>query len=196
MAIDQKSYDLMLTGQPIPAEIQDKGAREAASEQLDKIRLCEDSGTEMYTFAMNLGEVFRYYHKDIGIQFPETNQFAFENEAEISSRGLLSRDLSYMIKWGVIEEKGQKQMISIGRRRGRIYALNKMFAPIFGISYRTRGGFNFVIRTELFEQMLSNSMEAQTILSQNRKKRNTDEGKKSSLNSQENPDQMSLFEGE
>lgn len=195
MAIDKKSYDLMLAGQPIPPDVQDRGAREAASEQLDKIRLCEDSGTEMYTFAMNLGEVFRYYHKDIGIQFPETNQFAFENEAEITSRGLLKQDLSYMVKWGVVEEKGQKQMISIGRRRGHIYALNKMFAPIFGISYRTRGGYNFVIKTDVFEQMLSNSMDAQIILNQNKKKHDGSEKQKHLTKNQDISGQMSLFEG-
>ena len=185
MAIDQKNYDRLIAGIPLLPEIQNKGALDAATEQLDKIRLCEDSGTEMYTFAMNVGEVFGYYHRDTGIQFPETNQFAFENEAELSTRSLLKRDLDYMLKWGVIERKGQKQSISIGRRKGNIYILNKMLAPIFGFSYRTRGGYNFVIRTDAFEQMLSNSLDAGVILALNKKKAdNKRVGKTRMLNSE------------
>lgn len=194
MAMDSKSYDALLKGEPIPKEVQDRGARAAASEQLDKIRLCEDSGTAMYTFVMNIGEVFSHYHRDLGIQYPETNQFAFENEAEIKSRHLLKRDLNHMIKWGVIEKKHNLQRISIGRRKGDLYYLNRLLAPIFGISYRTRGGYNFVIKTTTFEQMLSNSMEASSIISQNKKK-----GKQSSdslLAQQTISGQLSFFGGE
>lgn len=170
MAMDDKSYDALLKGNPIPKEVQDRGARTSAAEQLDKIRLCEDSGTAMYTFVMNIGEVFGHYHRDLAIQFPETNQFAFENEYEISSRHLLKRDLNNMVKWGVIEKKHNIQRISIGRRKGDLYYLNRLLAPIFGISYRTRGGYNFVIKTNIFEQMLSSSMEASSIIAQNKKR--------------------------
>ena len=194
MAIDKNGYDELLAGRPLPIDIQNQGALEAASEQLDKIRLCEDSGAEMYTFVMNIGDVFRYYHCDTGITFPETNQFAFENEAELYSRHLLKRDLDYMLKWGVVEKKGQRQRISIGKRKGNIYVLNKLFAPFFEISYRTRGGYNFVIKTETFEQMLSNSMDAQDIISVN-KKRLTREKKETT--GKQNPNgQMCLFEEE
>lgn len=196
MEMDQKSYDTLLKGKSIPAEIQDRGARDAASEQLDKIRLCEDSGTEMYTFVMNIGEVFSLYHRNTTIHFPETNQFAFENEAEVEGRDLLKRNLKYMLKWGVIEKKHNKQRISIGRRKGNLYYLNRLLAPIFGISYRTRGGYNFVITTDVFERMLSNSMDATTIISQNKKKKpgkgNTQDrfAQKEALDGQ-----ISLFEG-
>ena len=170
MAFDKRSYNYLLSGKPIPAETQDFGAREAASEHLDKIRLCEDSGTEMYTFSMNVGEVFGYYHRNVALQFPETNQFAFENEADINKHALLNRYLGYMIKWGVIEKKTNMQHISIGRRKGTLYSLNRMLSPIFGISYRTRGGYNFVIRAETFERMLSTSMEAEELISLNKTK--------------------------
>ena len=99
-----------------------------------------------------------------------------------------------MIKWGVIEKKHNLQRISIGRRKGDLYYLNRLLAPIFGISYRTRGGYNFVIKTNTFEQMLSNSMEASSIISQNKKK-----GKQSSdslLAQQTISGQLSFFGGE
>lgn len=194
MAMDTKCYDALLKGNPIPKDVQDRGARASATEQLDKIRLCEDSGSAMYTFVMNIGEVFSHYHRDLAIQYPETNQFAFENAAEVDSRHLLKRDLNYMIKWGVIEKKHNMQRISIGRRKGDLYYLNRLLTPIFGISYRTRGGYNFVIKTDIFEQMLSNSMEAAAIISQNKKA-----GRKSSnasFASQSIDGQISLFGGE
>lgn len=195
-AIDQKSYDLLLRGKPISSDVQNRGAMESASEQLDKIRLCEDSGSEMYTFVMNIGDVFRYYHHDPAIQYPETNQFAFENEAEIDGRFLLKRDLSYMIKWGVIEKKHNTQGISIGRRKGNLYRLNRMLVPIFGISYRTRGGYNFVIKTDVFEQMLSNSMDASTTISQNRSKKVSALPKRDVIREANVAGQISIFEGE
>lgn len=196
MALDQKSYDLLLRGKPISSEIQDRGAMESASEHLDKIRLCEDSGSEMYTFVMNMGNVFRHYHRDPAIHFPETNQFAFENEAEVNGRHLLKRDLNYMLKWGVIEKKHNAQGISIGRRRGNLYRLNRMLAPIFSISYRTRGGYNFVVKTDVFEQMLSNSMDASEIIGQNKRKTTTDKFKDKKTKQPSIQGQISLFGGE
>lgn len=109
---------------------------------------------------------------------------------------MLKRNLKYMLKWGVIEKKHNKQRISIGRRKGNLYYLNRLLAPIFGISYRTRGGYNFVITTDVFERMLSNSMDATTIISQNKKKKpgkgNTQDrfAQKEALDGQ-----ISLFEG-
>lgn len=47
---------------------------------MDKIRLCSEYGTEMYSFAMNIGGLFKLLHRDIYAKYPETNQFAFENE--------------------------------------------------------------------------------------------------------------------
>lgn len=196
MALDQKSYDLLLRGKPISSEIQNRGAMESASEHLDKIRLCEDSGSEMYTFVMNMGNVFRHYHRDPAIHFPETNQFAFENEAEVNGRHLLKRDLNYMLKWGVIEKKHNAQGISIGRRRGNLYRLNRMLAPIFSISYRTRGGYNFVVKTDVFEQMLSNSMDASEIIAQNKRKTTTDKFKDKKTKQPSIQGQISLFGGE
>lgn len=176
--LDKKCLnDLQINGR-IPIEYQDKGAQDSAMEQLDKIRLCEDSGMEMYTFVMNMGGVFNYYHRDAAMQYPETNQFAFENEAEIEYRDLLCNIKKYMIKWGVIEKKPRKQSISIGKRKGDIYILNRLITPIFQISYRTRGGYNFIVETKIFERMLFNNVEAKEIIQFGKKKAAIDKTKK------------------
>lgn len=96
-------------------------------------------------------------------KYPETNQFAFENEIEIESRPLLKEVRNSLIKWGVIIKRPRIQSISIGRRKGTLYYLNRMFSPIFGISFRTRGGYNFVMPTALFESLLKESWEPEKI---------------------------------
>lgn len=47
---------------------------------------------------------------------------------------------------GVIQKKSRRQRISIGMKKGNLYNLNKIFMPIFNMSYRTRGGFNYVLK--------------------------------------------------
>jgi hypothetical protein len=44
-----------------------------------------------------------------------------------------------------------------------LFYLNHIFAPIFNISYRIRGGYNPILSTSLFEKMISNSLEAEEI---------------------------------
>ena len=61
----------------IPIVLQARGAENTAIEQMDKIRLCSEYGTEMYSFAMNIGGLFKLLHRDIYAKYPETNQFAF-----------------------------------------------------------------------------------------------------------------------
>ena len=154
----------------IPIFVQAKGAENTAIEQMDKVRLCNEHGTEMYSFAMNIGGLFKLLHRDIYAKYPETNQFAFENEAEIENRPLLKQVSNSLIKWGVIIKRPRIQSISIGRRKGTLYYLNRIFSPIFGISFRTRGGYNFVMPTELFECLLKESWEPEKIKSWKGKK--------------------------
>ena len=186
---DDCSMDI-IKDRRIPIETQSKGAEETAVEQLDKIRLSCDHGLEMYSFAFNMGGVFREYHRDKYAKYPETNQFAFENEVEISNRPLLEDVYCSLIKWGVIIKKPRIQGISIGRRKGRLYYLNRMLCPIFGISYRTRGGFNFVVTTSLFERLLKGEVEPETII-------NWKESEKKIMvkeNDKNNNKQISIFE--
>lgn len=162
---DSNYYHHVSFNKCINMDLQAIGAEETSIEQLDKIRLCKENGLNMYTFAMNMGELFRMFHRDIYAKYPETNQFAFQSEKDIEDRPLLNDVYNSLIKWGVIIKKPRIQSISIGLRKGKLYYLNRMFSPIFGISYRTRGGFNFILSTSLFEQLVNAQMEGEKILS-------------------------------
>lgn len=167
--LEEKDIEELLIGNPIPEDCQHKGAESTALELVDKIRLCDDNGREMYTFIMNMGELFKSYHKDPALQYPETNQFAFENEAAIYNNQYLNTIVKNMIKWGVIEKRIRKQSISIGKRKGDIYKINRLVAPIYVFSYRTRGGYNYPISTTLFKEMLNNSLDVAQIKAINKK---------------------------
>lgn len=193
-----ESYYIRASSDPlIPISLQAKGAENTAIEQMDKIRLCNEYGTEMYSFAMNIGGLFKLLHKDVYAKYPETNQFAFENEVEIESRPLLKEVRNSLIKWGVIVKRPRIQSISIGRRKGTLYYLNRIFSPIFGISFRTRGGYNFVMPTTLFEILLKEAWDAEKIRSWKDKKNNDipPTNNESHKNAEAiDPDQISLFE--
>ena len=194
--LDETYFDKCQSNKMIPVAAQAKGAELTAIEQMDKIRLCNEHGLEMYSFAMNMGELFKSYHRDIYARYPETTQFAFENEIEIENRPLLNSVRNSLIKWGVIVKRPRIQSISIGRRKGSLYYLNRMFCPIFGISYRTRGGFNYVLHSELFEKLLKEQMDAEQIKSWRaiHQLPSSGESKPTEKADRVHPNQMSLFE--
>lgn len=161
--LDNTYYENINKDKRIPQELQTNGAKITALEQLQNIQLNRENGTEMHTFLLNLGSLFSYIHREKGVKYPETNQFAFENESEIYRNKELYPVLKRLLKWGGIIKKQNMQSISIGQRKGNIYYLNHIFAPLFNISYRIRGGYNPVLSTELFKKMLYNSMEGKDI---------------------------------
>ena len=137
----------------IDIKYQTQGAYDTSVEQLNKINLCNDNGNKMYCFIMNLGNMFREYHKDLEAKYPETNQFAFSDIISIQTVPASYSILTSLLKWGAILKKSRIQSISIGKRKGEIFIINKIFAPLFNISYRTRGGYNPILTSGKFIEM-------------------------------------------
>lgn len=152
--LDEVDLERMKRGECIPIKIQTKGAEDTANEQLNQIQVTDEYGSEMYNFAMNMGNKFEKMHKDIKSKYPETTQFAFDNEAEIDADQRSREIKKCMIKWGVIQQKSRRQRISIGMKKGTIYTLNRVYIPIFNMSYRTRGGYNYILTKVEFESLL------------------------------------------
>ena len=63
------------------------------------------------------------------------------------------------IMWSVIQKKRNMQQASIGKDSEEIYILNRIYAPIFQISVRTRGGFNVEITKEEFSDLIQKQEE-------------------------------------
>ena len=65
-----------------------------------------------------------------------------------------STTLNMALRWSMIVKKSAPQRLSVDiNKRGDIFYINRIFSPLFNISYRTRGGFNVSIEKEEFSKM-------------------------------------------
>jgi hypothetical protein len=144
----------LVKGNSLPIGIQTYGAKDTAEDQRRKVSQSNKHGSEIYSFIENLGGAFEEYHRDPKVKYPETNQFAFSDELQIRNDAELNDYLIDLINSGVIIRKQNRQLKSVGKPRGYIYQLSRIFAPLYQFSYRTRGGYNQMISTDMFKKML------------------------------------------
>ena len=102
---------------------------------------------------MNIGNIFSTFHKDRKMRYPETNQFVF---SEVDLYPQDREIIEFAKSWAMIikKEKAQRVTASIDKKAD-IYHINKIFYPIFNISYRTRGGVNPTFSREEIHGMLT-----------------------------------------
>ena len=111
-----------------------------------------ENGKEIREFVLSLGNVFSEYHKDRYVRYPETNQFIFtKDELDIDD----SRIIETALSWGIIKKRKEPQRLSASiAKEGDIYTINRIFSPIFNISYRTRGGVNVRLSADEIHEMI------------------------------------------
>ena len=142
---------------------------DTAEDQRRKIAMSSNNGNKLYTFIDSMGSIFEEYHRDLWGKYPETNQFAFADENEIRNDSELNYYLIELINSGAIIRKNKRQLKSVGNTaRGELYLLNRIFAPIYQYSYRTRGGFNPIISKQNFNLMLHKSIDAKKYVKGNK----------------------------
>lgn len=124
---------------PISKELQAKAARDVGLDELQQVKRIEEHGSRLYRLVENLGEIFRTYHLDLRIRYPETNQFSLD-------QGTLDGDAEAAffsaLMWSVIQRKPTLQPSAPRSKKTELYTLNRIFSPVFQISYRTRGGIS------------------------------------------------------
>ena len=128
----------------IPAKLQSMAAREVGRSELDMIRRIPRYGTKLTHFANGLGNGFRTYHLDPRLRYPETNQFSV-SLANVPSEADEAA-FRAAIRWSVIQRKPRLQRAAPGSGKTENYTLNRILAPVFQISYRTRGGKSATLR--------------------------------------------------
>lgn len=165
--VDSELLNSLKTGTSISPQIQTFASVDTAEDQRRKVSMSNKYGKEMYTFIDNMGSIFEEYHRDLKAKYPETNQFAFANENQIRNNDSLNNYLVELINSGAIIRRQKRQSISVGKMRGYIYQLNRIYAPIYQYSYRTRGGYNHILNTEDFEIMLKESINPQKYVAGN-----------------------------
>ena len=142
----------------ISSDIQTQAAVDVAYSEFDQIQRISQYGNYIYQFCKNMGNRFSRYHVDKRISYPETNQFSFDSKM-LPRESLESAVFKTAIMWSVIQKKRNMQQASIGKDSEEIYILNRIYAPIFQISVRTRGGFNVEITKEEFSDLIQKQEE-------------------------------------
>ena len=137
----------------ISKETQSRAIHNYSYSEFDEICAIIQYGKNIRNFILNIGNCFAAYHKDKKIRYPETNQFAIEDlELDPFDQNVIRMAES----WAMIIKKEKKQRITVGvDKKGDIYHINRIFSPIFNISYRTRGGFNPTFSKETIHRMIN-----------------------------------------
>ena len=124
-----ENRDMLLYNGQISSDIQDKASHDLANSELEMITRIRGHGSNLYRFTNNLGNIFKRYHMDQLLRYPETNQF----KCDISSIDdvELQKSFKAAIEWSIIQGKSGDQ---------NKFILNHIFSPKFDVSYRIRGG--------------------------------------------------------
>lgn len=142
----------LMESQTISFESQDRAIREFSNAEFDGICSIINYGNQIRNLVLNVGNTFAEYHKDKRARYPETNQFVF-NKLELTEE--IRKAIDTAESWAIIRKKEKMQRVSTGiDKKGDIYFINRAFCPIFGISYRIRGGFNVEFSSDQISQMM------------------------------------------
>jgi hypothetical protein len=143
----------LFTKGQIDPEIQDMAAKEASASELQMVTRIHEHGETLYRFVCNLGNIFRSYHADAGLKYPETNQFSVEAGALRDPK--LKAVFHAAEEWSLVQRKPRLQRTSPSSPRREIYTLNRIFSPAFEITYRTRGGYSEDYSEEDLNRLMS-----------------------------------------
>jgi hypothetical protein len=164
----------------ISSDIQTKAAYEYSYAELDMTRRIANHGGSLRLFVDNIGNAFGEIHKDLHIRYPETNLFPVSTNISSDNNNLIN----IAERWSLIIKKPNLQDSRANGKKQDIYYINRIFAPAFKISYRTRGGLNPI---EVNDSYFSKNFNVKAILVEKRQRVHS----KSTENNTSN--QMPLF---
>ena len=158
-------------------------AMSVAYDEIEKVKYIPQLGNELYSLVINLGNLFNEYHSDVDLKVIEPNQFS------VIYRDTVVADLiDVALTWGVFLRKGKLQALDSSGNKGTVYTLNKMFCPLFGISYRSKGRYKEIFDEEIFLKLTNiQKKKISIIISENSSKELAD---------MQVPGQISMFKEE
>lgn len=125
----------------ISKEAQNRAILEFSVSEFESICSIINFGDKIRNLILGIGNVFYAKHKDKRLRYPETTQFSFIDFPTFPQDYI--EIINTAENWSLIIKREKAQRVSIDiNKKGELYRLNKAFCPIFGISYRTRGGYN------------------------------------------------------
>jgi hypothetical protein len=167
----------------ISPKAQHAAAISVAYDEIEKVKYIPKVGNELYALVINLGNLFNEYHSDVELKYIEPNQFSvIDNKAYVTSL------LEVALTWGVFLKKSKLQTLNFSGNKGTVYTLNKMFCPLFGISYRSKGRYIEILDGDTFLELTSiQKKKISSVISGNPSK---------DMIEQQIPGQISMFEEE
>lgn len=162
--LESDYFDNFENEKTIPPHIQANAARKYAEAQLDKVKINHEYGHQMWNFAQNMCNLFSYYHKgDLSTKYPETNQFYTDGCFENSG---INREIwCSLIKWGIVIQKNAYQRASLSvNRKAQLFYVNKLYYPLYNISCRIRGGFNYRLTSNCWDEIIVKSVEPSKLI--------------------------------
>lgn len=133
----------------ISIKAQHTAAISVAYDEIEKVKYIPQLGNQLYALIINLGNLFSEYHSDIEMKNIEVNQFAV-----IYKSVEVDRIINTALTWGIFLKKNELQTLDSTGNKGTIYTLNKLFCPLFGISYRSKGRYREVFDEDIFIKLL------------------------------------------
>lgn len=133
----------------ISIKAQHTAAISVAYDEIEKVKYIPILGKQLYALVINLGNLFNEYHSDVEMKNIEVNQFSVIYKSEE-----VDRIINTALTWGVFLKKNELQTLDSTGNKGTIYTLNKMFCPLFGISYRSKGRYREILDEKIFIKLL------------------------------------------
>lgn len=150
----------------ISPETQDRAIKEYSSSEFHSVCSIVHEGKFVRNLILNIGNVLSEYHKDKYVRYPETTQFIY-NYDDLSDRA--KKIINTAESWALIKRRSDKQRITAGiKHESFLYTINRIFVPLFNISYRIRGGVNVIFSNDDIDAMIEGHQISK--LSEERKK--------------------------
>jgi hypothetical protein len=137
----------------INKQFQNNAAVKLSNTEKRQINRIETYGGIISRFIDNIGNIFREYHLDFKMRYPEVNQFAINVDAIQNEK--TQKALKAAIKWTVIQKKPTMQTTGPNESLQDLYTINRVLAPVFQISYRTRGGKSVILNETIVNDLIS-----------------------------------------
>lgn len=178
-----------LNSSQISVSSQCRAIKDFSTTEFNSVCSIIQDGKSVKNLILKIGNVLSEYHKDKLVRYPETTQFVYDLE-KLSADGRAVVDTAE--SWALIKRRKEKQRLSAGvGQEGYLCAINRVFAPIFNISYRIRGGVNIIFSASDIDSMISGKQVSK--LSISRKKAVSSKPKE--MAETEPITQLSIFDG-
>lgn len=149
---DWSDNEKLLSEGIIKNDDQNKAATDFSNSEKQQIGRIETYGGLISKFVENIGNIFRGYHLDFQMRYPETNQFAINVESVQDPQ--LRDALKAAVRWTIIQRKPKMQRTGPSESLKDIYIINRILSPNFQISYRTRGGKSVVLNQGTLKKLM------------------------------------------